>query len=170
MTFLAPLLLAAGLFGCKGGCRLEGYVPLQVSLVYGEAMAPAIADGGCVVYTDLSPLTRNPDAEGDKLAHIGKSVYECLTGQVGAVVSETPEAFYSEVLNFRIDGYCPGPKYYGCFGLSCRTVDTVLGHIGPQAICPAGAPMEQWSEACWRQFYAVLGHEVMHGWLGAFHS
>ena len=34
--------------------------------------------------------------------------------------------------------------------------------------CAAG--MDNWSDACWGQFYAVLGHEVAHGWLGSFHA
>ena len=81
----------------------------------------------------------------------------------------------AEQLWFRIDGQCPasdkpGWHVYGCFSLQCRTVDTNLGYIGPQSVCTPGAPMSEWSADCWNQFYAVLGHEVMHGWLGRFHS
>ena len=152
-------------------CNLSGYTPMVVTLVAGEPVPPT-SDGGCTIYTDLMANSPNPDAEGDKLRHIGESIYQCLTGTVPS--AHAPEAtLYQERLNFRLDGQCPegqdGFTYYGCFSYECRTVDTELAHIGPAAVCPRGQPMVEWSEACWSQFYTVLGHEVVHGWLGGFH-
>ena len=167
MSFLAaPLLAVLALLGC-GECDLSGYTPMRVSLIYG---APAVAGtaGGCAVYTDI-PHDGNPDAHPEALRHIGASVYACLSGTVTTVADGATGAFYSEILRFRINGDCPViPNFttYGCFNHRCRTVNTVLDNIG------AGCPAQQalWNDACWTQFYKVLGHEVAHGWLGEFHK
>lgn len=160
MSFLAYPLLAVLLVACEPACDLSGYTPMRVQLVAGSP-APAVYGAGCVVTTGISH-DGNPDAHPDELRHIGESVYQCLTGtaQTGAA---TGTAFYDETLWFRIDGEC---RARGCFSLTCRTVDTNLAGIG--AGCPPGP--EGWSEACWTQFYKVIGHEVMHGWLGEFHA
>jgi hypothetical protein len=181
-----PLLAAALLSGCasSGGssllCDRAGCTPLRVFLV-SAAPAPSVAvvapgkTKGCAVYTDLPPSTKEPDAYGPALRHIGESVYRCLTGVAAVVADDPPTSFYHEQLWFKIDGNChaldhPGYTAYGCFDYSCRSINTNLGHIGPPAVCPSGTPMAQWTDACWTQFYTVLGHEVTHGWLGNFHQ
>jgi hypothetical protein len=169
MIFLVPLAVVALLSGCNEGCERAGYTAMTVALVQG-APASASFPGGCAIYTDLPVDTQNPDQHGEALRHIGASVYECLVGASRNVTTLGAPAFYSEQLWFRIDGDCPDARHYGCFDFKCRTINTDLAHIGPQAVCPAGAPMPAWTEACWTQFYTVLGHEVMHGWLGAFHQ
>ena len=157
-----PLLLAAclTLAGCNP-CDYDGYQPLTVALVAG-APASASTPDGCAIWTDI-PHDGNPDQYRDKLALIGQSAYECLTGTSANAVSSVGGEFYEERLWFRIDGVgCP----WGCFSSECRKVDTDLGYIG--ADCPAG--VASWDARCWEQFHAVLGHEIMHGWLGEFHA
>ena len=165
MTYILLFGLSAVLAVCDD-CDLSGYAPLRVQMI-SAAPAPPTTWEGCAVYTDI-PHDGDPDSHGEALRHIGQSVYECLTGKaVQAKAAGT--AFYSERLHFRIDGKCPakdGFTYYGCFREECNKIDTELAHIG--AGCPAG--MDNWNEACWGQFYTVLGHEVAHGWLGSFHG
>lgn len=166
---IAPIIGALLLLaGCNESCDLSGYTTMHVTLVQG---APAVAqlDGGCVIYTELTA----DKPGGEPARHLGESLYQCLTGTAPSVVSNDPAgAFYSEPLHFRIDGHCPDRDdftYWGCFGGRCRTVDTVLARIGPQSVCAHGTPMTEWTDACWSQFYAVIGHEVLHAWLGNFH-
>lgn len=178
MRLLTALFLAVCVFGsgCNdGSCELGGYTPQSVALVSGE---PAVVMSGneCVVYTNLPVDTTNPDQYGAQLRHIGKSIYACLNGTAPTGAEPVDLPFYRETLWFRIDGQCParndGKFYYGCWeaaGSGCRTVDMNLAHIGPQPEC-IGVAMGQWGETCWAQFYGVLGHEVMHGWLGSFHK
>jgi hypothetical protein len=164
-----PLIAATlALSACDEGCDLAAYTGMRVALVSAAAAPAAFAAGTCVVYTDMPVDTKNPDAFGDKLVHIGQSVHQCLTGSVAVTLADEPAAFYSETLWFRIAGSCPG-NFYGCFVIQCRTVDVDLAS-GKAAPCPVGVPMAAWSPECWQHFYAVLGHEVMHGWLGAFHA
>lgn len=168
---LVPIMLVgmAGLavVGCDDGCNLKGFQPQEIALV---SASPYVAmDGGvCVIGTDLPVDVVNPDAYGQQLRHIGESVYACLKGTI-TTTTENYTPFYQENLWFRINGDCPS-GYYGCFIFDCRTIETSVGHIGPQSVCPAGTPMDQWTDACWTQFYKVIGHEVMHGWLGRFHK
>ena len=167
MTYILLFGLSAVLAGCDD-CDLSGYTPLRVQLVE-AAPAPPTTWDGCAVYTDI-PHDGDPDSHGEALRHIGQSVYECLTGKA-VQAKATGTAFYDERLNFRIAGECPdkpGFTYYGCFREECSTIDTNLAHIGPQQEC-IGVAMADWQETCWAQFYAVLGHEVAHGWLGEFH-
>ena len=165
--FLPPIFAALALLAGCDECDLSGYTPMRVSLIYG---APAVASGsgGCIVYTDMDAAV-DPDQQPDALRHIGESLYACLNGAVATVADGATGAFYSEVLRFRIDGDCPViPNFttYGCYDHGCRTVDTELAHIGPN--CPAQQAL--WDDACWTQFYKVIGHEVAHGWLGSFHG
>ena len=166
MTYILLFGLSAVLAGCDD-CDLGGYAPLRVQMI-SAAPAPPTTWEGCAVYTDI-PHDGDPDSHGEALRHIGQSVYACLTGKA-VQAKATGTAFYDERLWFRIDGECPdrgdGSTYYGCFVYACNTIDTSLAHIGPN--CPAG--MSNWGEACWTQFYKVLGHEVAHGWLGSFHA
>ena len=163
---MKPLLLAAclTLAGCNA-CDYDGYQPLTVALVAG-APASASTPDGCAIYTDI-PHDGNPDQYRDKLAFIGQSAYECLTGTAANAVTSVGGEFYSETLWFRIDGFCKNT--YQCFNSECRKIDSNLAHIGPQEEC-IGRGMGEWSEVCWGQFYAGLGHEIMHGWLGEFHA
>ena len=164
LRVLAAALLALALVGCKEEPNRDGYTPLTINLISGAPAAASIS-GGCLIYTDIPTDTRNPDQHGEALRHIGKSAYECLTGTSSNVVGDTQDQpFYSERLWFKIDGSCPN-SYYGCFRDPQRTIDTNLYNIG--AGCPVGTAA--WDEQCWTQFYTVLGHEIMHGWLGAFH-
>lgn len=178
MPVVAVLLaFLLGVAGCRD-CDVAGYTPLRVFLVSGAEMpAAAVENGresGCIVYTDLPVDTKEPDQYGAALRHIGEGIYQCLTHKTAATVSAEPGgAFYQERLWFRIDGQCqvkPNFTTYGCFDLTCRTINTEVGHIGPTSVCTRGAPMSEWTPECWTQFYAVLGHEVMHGWLGEFHK
>ena len=162
---LAMLLTLAGLLlsGCKT-CDRDGYQPQTVMLASGPPSAVYAGDERCAIYTDMPTDTKNPDQYRDKLALIGKGAYGCLTGTAQHGTG-APAAFYEEELWFRIDGEC---QYRGCFDFQCRAIDTEIGRIG-LAEC-AGVKMPQWSDACWDQFYAVLGHEITHGWLGKFHG
>ena len=159
---IAPILLALALLtGCKHDeCDYGGYTPMAVALVSGAPASAATPDG-CVIYTDLPTDTRSPDQYGAQMQHIGRSVEACLNGTATSAVSAVEPAFYSEQLYFRIDGDCPNTAY-GCFRYECRKVDMDLA-----ATC--SGPQSAWSEACWAKFYHGLGHEIMHGWLGAFH-
>ena len=170
MTYILLFGLSAVLVGCDG-CDLSGYTPLTVALVAGSP-AVAATEGGCIVYTDI-PHDGNPDAHPAQLRHIGASVYGCLSGTATTVADRATGAFYEDRLHFRIDGQVPqrsdGKFYYGYWREECSTIDTNLAHIGPQQEC-IGVAMADWQETCWAQFYAVLGHEVAHGWLGSFHG
>ncbi len=181
-----PLLIAFILTGCASGggsligCDRAGCTPMRIMLAPSNPPAPAEIVAGkpnaCVIHTDIPPDTKEPDQYGDKLRHIGESAYQCLTGVAKpAVAADPPSTFYKEVLWFKIDGNChkldhSGYTAYGCFDYSCRSINTNLSHIGPPTVCPSGTPMSQWTDACWTQFYMVLGHEITHGWLGNFHQ
>ena len=173
---------AWALAGCAS-CELDGYTPLTVALVSGSP-AVAATEGGCIVYTDLTadtvrrahepkPPPEVSAAAAEGLRHIGASVYGCLSGTATTVADRATGAFYEDRLHFRIDGQVPqrsdGKFYYGYWREECSTIDTNLAHIGPQQEC-IGVAMADWQETCWAQFYAVLGHEVAHGWLGSFHG
>lgn len=167
MLYALPLILA--LTGCKDeSCDRTGYEPLRVFLVSAEPAPAAAVSGGCVVYTDMPVDTQDPDRAGtpDTQRHIGEGIYQCLTGgATGDASAHSGDAFYTEVLWFRIDGQC---QFRGCFSYECRAVDTNLSAIGlPECV---GVGMTQWSDACWTQFYKVLAHETAHGWLGRFHG
>lgn len=155
------VVLLGSLPACTN-CDFDGYEPMFVMLISSSPSQAVRALGGCAIYTDLSPEQQNPDAERPKLVHIGRGVYECLTGSAPHG-DDAPAAYYEETLWFRIDGVCP---WRGCISYECRTIDTNLSDIG--AGCPAG--MGAWDALCWEQFYAVIGHEVMHGYLGRYHG
>ena len=172
VIFLALVIFTTALFvGCHDdGCGLNSQAQ-EIALVSGT---PSVGINGdvCVIYTDIPVDVVYPDSYGEQMRHVGESVYACLNGTVTNTVP-LGEPFYQEQLRFKIDGSCPekeGITYYGCFYLDCRTVNTELAHIGPPSICPRGQAMADWSPDCWTQFYKVLGHEVMHGWLGRFHG
>lgn len=165
-ALLAAFAVASvALFACHDGCELGDYQPQEIALVSG-APSVGVHDGICVIRTDLPVDVTNPDQHGPKLEHIGESVFKCLNGAVTST-AELGQPFYQEQLWFKINGQCPD-NYYGCFSHDCRTIETNLSHIGGN--CPDGTPMDNWDQACWQQFHAVLGHEIMHGWLGRFHE
>lgn len=180
MKHLLFIVLVAALAGCGGGsggdsCNRNGYTPLQVQLVSAEQAAPVRAGGACVIRTALPPDTKTPDNFPADLRHVGESIHACLKGTAAPGEPASAGVFYNGQLWYRIEGYCdnskrPGYNYYGCYIARCSTIDTNLAHIGPPEVCASGLPMSQWTPACWTQFFTVLGHETMHGWLGEFHA
>lgn len=149
----------------------------RIVLVEGPQSSAVIADGACVVQTDM-PREYPASAGGSDLPgfeHLGREVYGCLRGFVPLAHRVPERAWFDRAIQFRIgeSASCAardGFTAYGCYDLVTHTANVLVQHIGPDSRCPHATPFpEGYTSSCWTQFHRVLGHEIGHAIYGRFH-
>ncbi len=147
------------------GCTDDIHAPAEfvaLPYVYGAGKG-GIAEGECQLGSDP-----------------GLSAWLCLQGLAPAVPPSSEGHRGHVYVRVTTHDECPttgepGWVTYGCWDSASVNdpMNKIVVHahtVGPNSVCPHGTPMDSYTPQCWRQFYAVLAHEIEHDVFGPSHG
>lgn len=159
-------LLGSGSAALLAGCTSETPgdappgVPVSMVFVEGEASAPKLVEGVCVVHTprlsaeEARAYHRDPAMA--VFVHVGRSLKACMAGEADAEAGPLPLGFFGARLWINHDGVCQ-PGAVACYKPENPTIDR------KQAF-PPEIQRPDWYEP------SLVGHETWHAYAGSFHD
>ncbi len=163
LSRMAAALLALTLASCQSATDIDPVgTPLEIALVDGPEVKPAMVNGICVIFMRLiDPVAARSywaDPALTTLQHLGKSAYECLDGRAAPYLSEVPPAFFRSMMWVDLDGSCPGTASGCYYHLNPRLDNEMI----QQKFAGSPVPLTF--------LEGLLGHEIYHGVAGHYHD